>query len=237
MENKKEKIKHPAVRMKKKQARKLAELEHCCIPATVVKLAEVKDEETGEVIQVVNPDIKSNGNGTFGKEGAYYKELKAKRQEYLNKNYSGRAIKGHKIRRKQPWYMLTKGKCYNYEERTTSWGKMTKAFRVESEYSKMYKRTKIPKLTKEELTIRLLSARMKAWEIKNPMPPKDMFYWQEMKPWISRYQQKFSQVAGAMGLLNGPGKMPKKIKEMYEMYEKQFNEEHNKHWAEEHKAA
>lgn len=236
MEKKKEKIKCPAVRMKKKQARKLANLKHCCIPATVVKLVEVKDEETGEVIQVVNPDIKSNGNGTFGKEGAYYRELKAKRQEYLNKNYSGKTAKGHKTRRKQPWYMLTKGKCYNYKGKTATWGKMSKTFRVESEYSKMYKCTEIPKLTKGELTIRLLSARIKAWEMKNPMPPKDMFYWQEMKPWINRWQHKFNQVAEVLGLLSGK-KMPENIKEMYESHEKQFNEEYKQHWAEENKAA
>lgn len=234
MEKKKEKIKCPAVHMKRKQARKLAELKHCCIPSTIVKTETVEYEDG--TVQVVNPDIKSNGNGTFGKEGAYYKELKAKRQEYLNKNYSGRVIKGHKIRRKQPWYMLTKSKCYNYEERTTTWGKMSKAFRVESEYSKIYKRTEIPKLTKRESTIQLLSAKMEAWEKKNPMPSKDMFYWQEMKPWINSWQHRFSQVAGALRLLSGR-KMPKNIKEMYESYEKQFDEEYKQHWFEVGKAA
>lgn len=231
---KNKKIKHPAVRMKKKRANLLAQLTYCCIPATVVK-TEVVEYEDGTK-QVVNPNIKSNGNGTFGTAGKYYREIKAKRVAYLNEAYSGKSVKGHKRRRKQPWYMLTKGKCYNYEERKTSYGTRTDSFRVKSEQKIFHDMYNIPKLTKEELVTRLLSAKMQDWEKKDPMPPKDMFYWQEMKPWISRWQHKFNQVTDALGLLSG-NKMPENIKEMYESYEKQFNEEYKQHWAEENKAA
>lgn len=227
------KIKHSAIRMKKKQAKKLAELKHCCIPSTVVKTETVEYEDGS--IQVVNPDIKSNGNGTFGKAGEYYKEIKAKRVKYLDASYSGKTVKGHKKRRKQPWYMLTSGKCYNYEERHASFGAHTKCYRVKSEQKIFHDLYTIPKFTKEELTIRLLRARMKAWELKNPMPPKDMFYWQEMKPWVNRYQQKLSQVAGAMGLMKD--NLPTYFNEMYNKYEIQFNEEYAEHQKEINKAA
>lgn len=161
---KKNKIHHPATKMKAKAAKKLAELKHCCIPKTVAKTE-------------------------FGKEGDYYKELKAKRVAYLKSNYSGKIIKGHRIRRKQPWYMLTKGKCYNYEERKTSYGAATMCFKVKSESQKLYERTLIPRFTREELIIRLLSAKLKDWENKNerPIPENDpqqhMFKEYSMKLW------------------------------------------------------
>lgn len=200
MEEKKQKIKHPAIQMKKKQAKKLAELKHCCIPSTVAKIQTVEYEDG--TTQVVNPDIKSNGNGTFGKAGEYYKELKVKRQKYLNENYSGKTIKGHKVRRKQPWYMLTRNKCYNYEEKKFDWGTETKAFRVESEYSKMYKCIEVPKFTKEELIIRLLSAKTNNWEKKNPKPEKDgnLFYSQQIDPWIAEYEAAHDKIVKQLGI-------------------------------------
>lgn len=185
---KKDKIHHPAIKMKAKAAKKLAELKHCCIPKTVVK-TEVIEHEDG-ASSIVNPDIKPNGNGKFGKEGSYYKELKAKRVAYLKSNYSGKFRKsGHRIRRKQPWYMLTSGKCYNYEERKTSYGAATMCFRIKSESQKLYERTLIPRFTREELIIRLLSAKLKDWEDKNkrPIPENDiqqhMFKEYSMKLW------------------------------------------------------
>lgn len=224
---KNKKIKHPAVKMKKKKAKLLAQLTYCCIPATVVK-TEVVEYENGTK-QVVNPDIKSNGNGTFGTAGKYYKEIKAKRVTYLNEAYSGKSVKGHKRRRKQPWYMLTKGKCYNYEERKTPYGTRTDSFRVKSEQKIFHDMYNIPKLTKEELVTRLLSAKMQDWEKKHPKPSKDdLFYGQEIRPWVNQYQQKHSQVAGSLGLLSG--KVKQWVKDSYEKYEKEMQEEHKKQW-------
>lgn len=224
---KNKKIKHPAVKMKKKRAKLLAQLTYCCIPATVVK-TEVVEHEDGTK-QVVNPDIKSNGNGTFGTADKYYREIKAKRVAYLNEAYSGKSVKGHKRRRKQPWYMLTKGKCYNYEERKTSYGTRTDSFRVKSEQKIFHDIYNIPKLTKEELVTRLLSAKMQDWEKKNPKPSKDnLFYEQEIGPWVNRYQQKHSQVTGSLGLLSG--KVKQWVKDSYEKYEKEMQEEHKKQW-------
>lgn len=241
MENK-NKTKHPAVKAKAKAAKKLAELKHCCIPKTVVK-TEVVEYEDGTT-HVVNPNIKPDGNGKFGKEGDYYKELKAKRVEYLKNNYSGKIIKGHRIRRKQPWYMLTRGKCYNYEEREFSWGKCTKAFRVKSESKMFHDNTIVPKFTKEELIIRLLSTKLKDWETKNPKPSKeDLFYWQEIKPWINNYQQYHTKITRQMGLLGKVGNVFQKstnsttstklanfVKESYLKYETEFKKEYEEHW-------
>ena len=224
---KNKKIKHPAVKMKKKRAKLLAQLTYCCIPATVVK-TEVVEYEDGTK-QVVNPDIKSNDNGTFGTAGKYYREIKAKRVAYLNEAYSGKSVKGHKRRRKQPWYMLTKGKCYNYEERKTPYGTRTDSFRVKSEQKIFHDMYNIPKLTKEELVTRLLSAKMQDWEKKHPKPNKDdLFYGQEIGPWVNQYQQKHSQVAGSLGLLSG--KVKQWVKDSYEKYEKEMQEEHKKQW-------
>lgn len=241
MENK-NKTKHPTVKAKAKTAKKLAEIKHCCIPTTVVK-TEVVEYEDGTT-HVVNPNIKPNGNGKFGKEGDYYKELKAKRVEYLKNNYSGKIIKGHRIRRKQPWYILTHGKCYNYEEREFSWGKHTAAFKIKSERQIFHERTIVPKFTKEELIIRLLSTRLKDWETKNPKPSKDdLFYWQEIKPWINNYQRHHTKITGQMGLLEKVGnlfqeskslpiskKIADFIKESYKKYEEEFNKEHEEYW-------
>ena len=226
-ENKTQKF--PAVKMKAKRAKLLASLKHCCIPSTLVTTQEIEYEDGSK--QIVNPQIKPNGNGPIGKAGDHYKELKAERKKYLNAHFSGKAIKGHRVKRKQPWYTLTRGQCYNYEEQKASWGAHTNHFRVESEYSKLYKRTIIPKFTREELTIRLLSAKMEDWEKRNPKPSKnDMFYWQEIGPWVNRYQAAHSRVAGKLGLLSSP-KVPDFVKESYYKYEIQLNkdyEEYNK---------
>lgn len=230
MEEKKQKIKHPAVQMKKKQAKKLAKLKHCCIPSTVAKTQTVEYED--ETKQVVNPDIKLNGNGTFGKEDGYYKELKAKRQKYLNENYSGKTIKGHKIRRKQPWYMLTRNKCYNYEEKKLDWGTETKAFRVESEYSKMYKHVEVPKFTKEELVIRLLSAKTNKWEKKNPKPEKEgnLFYSQQIDPWIAEYEAAHDKIVKQLNIEKYTKRMTDFILDSRSKHSKERIEERNQEW-------
>lgn len=224
-----EKKKHPAVKMKAKRERKLAILKHCCIPATKIK-TEIVEYEDGTQ-QVVNPKINPNGNGPIGKASDDYKELRAARKEYLRKHFK------QKKRRKQPWYMLTRGKCYNYEERKTQYGTRTDYFRVESEYSQLYKRTIVPKFTKEELTIRLLSAKMNDWEKKDPMPSKeDLFYWEEIKPWINRYKDAHTRIAGKMGLLSNIN-IPDFVTKSYDKYDYKINEEYEKYWREKAKSA
>lgn len=221
--------------MKAKKVKLLKALKHCCIPATTIKTKTVEFEDGTK--QVVNPNIKPNGNGPFGKAADYYKELRAKRKKYLSTNFSGKIIRCHKKKSKQPWYTLRRGKCYNYEERKQSWGSLLKAFRVESEYYSMYKRTIVPKFTREELTIRLLSAKLSDWEKKNPMPTKDnMFYWEEIKPWINRYQDAHSQIAGKMGLLSLK-KIPDFVNESYHKYDYKIGDEYNEYWNEKAKAA
>ena len=226
----KNKTKHSAIKMKAKKAKLLARLTYCCIPSTVVKTQTIEYEDG--TAQVVNPDIKPNGNGTFGKEGEYYKELKAKRQKYLNENYSGKTIKGHKIRRKQPWYMLTRNKCYNYEERKFDWGTKTEAFRVESEYSKMYKRVEVPKFTKEELVIRLLSAKTDKWEKKNPKPEKEgnLFYSQQIDPWIAEYEAAHDKIVKQLDIEKYTKRMADFILDSRSKHSKERIEERNQEW-------
>lgn len=226
MENKK---KHPAVKMKAKRAKLLAKLKYCCIPATKIK-TEIVEYEDGTK-QVVNPKIKPNGNGPFGKASDDYKELRAERKKYLRNNFR------QKKRRKQPWYMLTRGKCYNYEQRKEPYGSRTDYFKVESEYAQLYKRIIVPKFTREELIIRLLSAKMNDWEKKDPMPSKeDLFYWEEIKPWVNRYQATHSRVAGKLGLLSLK-KIPKFVEESYHKYDDRIGKEYNEYWNKKMKAA
>ena len=44
-----------------------------------------------------------------------YNTVKNNHKAYLKAHFCVRS-------KKQPWYMLTKGKCKNYEERMKSWG-------------------------------------------------------------------------------------------------------------------
>lgn len=227
---KNKKIKHPAVRMKKKRAKLLAQLTYCCIPATVVK-TEVVEYEDGTK-KVVNPDIKPNGNGTFGTAGKYYREIKAKRVAYLNEAYSGKSVKGHKRRRKQPWYMLTKGKCYNYEERKTPYGTRTDSFRVKSEQKIFHDMYNIPKLTKEELVTRLLSAKMQDWEKKNPKPEKDgnLFYSQQIDPWIAEYEAAHDKIVKQLGIEKYTKRVTDFILDSRNKHSKERIEERNQEW-------
>lgn len=78
-----------------------------------------------------------------------YKNIKKKREEFLKKSFSGicrfyskQSQKRQFVRtRKTPWYMLTCGKQYNYEERKFPGGAHTGYFRVDSEMKELAKKT------------------------------------------------------------------------------------------------
>ena len=87
---KKKRIHVKAVRMKKKTLKKLNDQKHCCIP---------------EYIKAPTEDVEYK---------CPFIDIKKARIAYLKTHYRA------KKKRNAPWYMLTSGKCYNYEERQKS---------------------------------------------------------------------------------------------------------------------
>ena len=179
------KVKHPAVKMKAKRAKKLAAALHCCIPATVVKTVEMmRDSGT---TYIVNPDINPDtGNGKKWTPDATYRPVRDDRKEYLRNHYK------NKRKSKRPWYYLTTGKCYNYETRKKSWGDHTDFFRVPSETKKFADKYVIKRFNRAMYTIGVVRDAVKQWERRNPMPKeeiegtKNAFYAAEYSDWMNR---------------------------------------------------
>lgn len=95
-----------------------------------------------------------------------YRKQKDERLAYLKKKYVKRP--------NNPWYMLTSGKCYNYEERKMSWGVKVDVFRVKSETATLeVVKTKRKRLYHTEMMEGLVQHKMKKWDIRNPRPCDD----------------------------------------------------------------
>lgn len=124
-----------------------------------------------------------------------YSEIRAKWKAWNKKHYSGKP--GSK--RKKPWYIITSGKQYNYEERQMSWGAYTNYFRVLSEAG-IYNKAK-SRMTKQLYQDLLIEAKAKDWVAKHPRPvpydslQKDLFEAEFMLPWIDEYTKQREKIA------------------------------------------
>lgn len=123
-------------------------------------------------------DSETGGGKLQGKPAPnWYQELKKKRIEHLDKHFSKR-------KKNRPWYMLTTGKCWNYEERKTSWGTETKKWKVKSEIATLNERFVVSK-AKEEL---LIEHKMDRWMKRHPKPCEDNDLFKE--EFLSKWEQK-----------------------------------------------
>ena len=103
-----------------------------------------------------------------------YRKRKDDRINYLNNHYSGHS----NTKRKKPWYTMTSGKCYNYEERTESWGQCVNLYRVHSEIGKLNrKNTPIKKMGRADFMERMSQHKLSKWINKHPEPDykQDLF--------------------------------------------------------------
>lgn len=115
----------------------------------------------------------------------YHRELRRRMIEWNKKHYSGLYLR----KRKQPWYMITSGKQYNYEQRTEPYGEAVQYYRIKSQAAKAYEKTVNKKLTHEEYKKRLIQAKLNDWIRKNPCPidttsqQKDLFESEYLPKW------------------------------------------------------
>lgn len=107
-----------------------------------------------------------------------YNTVKNNRKKYLNEHFRIRS-------KKLPWYMLTKGKCKNYEERMKSWGACVDYFDVPSETKVMNERVVIKCIGKANFMERLAQHKLARWMRKHPAPcdESDLFKNEFLKPW------------------------------------------------------
>ena len=107
-----------------------------------------------------------------------YNTVKNNRKKYLNEHFRIRS-------KKLPWYMLTKGKCKNYEERMKSWGACVDYFDVPSETKVMSERVVIKCIGKANFMERLAQHKLAKWVRKHPAPcdESDLFKNEFLKPW------------------------------------------------------
>lgn len=107
-----------------------------------------------------------------------YNTVKNNRKKYLNEHFRIRS-------KKLPWYMLTKGKCKNYEERMKSWGACVDYFDVPSETKVMNERVVIKCIGKANFMERLAQHKLAKWVRKHPAPcdESDLFKNEFLKPW------------------------------------------------------
>lgn len=123
-------------------------------------------------------DSETGGGKLQGKAAPqWYQDIKKSRIEYLNKHFSKR-------NKKRQWYMLTTGKCWNYEERETSWGTEIKKWKVPSESATLNNKFTVTKAT-EQL---LLEHKMNRWVKRHPQPCKDNDLFKE--EFLTKWKQK-----------------------------------------------
>lgn len=107
-----------------------------------------------------------------------YNTVKNNRKAYLKAHFCVRS-------KKQPWYMLTKGKCKNYEERMKNWGACVDYFDVPSETKVMSERVVIKRIGSTNFMERLAQHKLAKWVRKNPAPcnEMDLFKNEFLEPW------------------------------------------------------
>lgn len=107
-----------------------------------------------------------------------YNTVKNNRKAYLKANFSIRF-------KKQPWYMLTKGKCKNYEERMKSWGACVDFYDVPSEVKSMCEKNTNKRIGSANFMERLAQHKLAKWMRKHPAPcdESDLFKNEFLKPW------------------------------------------------------
>jgi len=107
-----------------------------------------------------------------------YNTVKNNRKKYLNEHFRIRS-------KKQPWYMLTKGKCKNYEERMKSWGACVDYFDVPSETKVMSERVVIKRIGSANFMERMAQHKLAKWVRKHPAPcdEMDLFKSEFLEPW------------------------------------------------------
>lgn len=107
-----------------------------------------------------------------------YNTVKNNRKAYLKAHF---AIRSKKL----PWYMLTKGKCKNYEERMKSWGACVDYFDVPSETKVMSEQVVIKRIGSTNFMERLAQHKLAKWVRKHPAPcnEMDLFKNEFLEPW------------------------------------------------------
>lgn len=107
-----------------------------------------------------------------------YNTVKNNRKAYLKAHFSIRF-------NKQPWYMLTKGKCKNYEERMKSWGACVDFYDVPSEIKSMCEKNTNKQIGSADFMERLAQHKLAKWVRKHPAPcdESDLFKNEFLKPW------------------------------------------------------
>lgn len=107
-----------------------------------------------------------------------YNTVKNNRKVYLKTHFSVRS-------KKRPWYMLTKGKCKNYEERVMSWGACVDYFKVDSEIKRYNKRTTNKQMGRAAFMESMAQYKLEKWIRKHPAPcdENDLFKKEFLDPW------------------------------------------------------
>lgn len=188
-------------RQPRKKVRNAATDKRCCIVNCIEKVKLLEIEEFGHKIKV-NPEIRWNGNGAKWKPSKWYAEQREKRKKYLDENYSKKPQNYSHIKpkRKQPWYMLQKGKFYQYKEQKMDWGTKTDYIKVDSEYAEMQKKYAPQKLGEAERLHMIEQLKIAKWERKNQCPveingkQKDLFENQFLPQWREEREKALERI-------------------------------------------
>lgn len=119
----------------------------------------------------------------------YHRKIRDEWKEWNKKHYSGLRFR----KRKTPWYKITSGKQWNFEERTEPYGQAVQYYRVPSEAKRFSVKTCCQRMTHEQYIERLIQAKLDDWVEKHPRPipynpkEKDMFESFFMLPWIDEH--------------------------------------------------
>lgn len=130
--------------------------------------------------------------------GKWFKEMREKRMKELGERYSKNG-NGHRLNRKQPWYMLTKGKHW-FKTSTTEEDGMKKKFiePVDSEIKTLSKKYVIPKMGIAEKLHKIEQMKITKWEKKHPRPIKegesDLFEKHFLPEWEAEREKEIERI-------------------------------------------
>lgn len=184
-------------RQPRKKVKKVATDKRCCIVNIIEESKLTKVEAFGHTIKV-NKDIQENGNGSKWKLSEWYCKQREERKKYLNENFCKKPenYSHMHLSRKQPWYMLQKGKFFKYMEKREEWGTKTDYLKVDSEYKQMQKKYTPQKLGEAERLHKIEQEKIAKWEKKHPKPVKqgDLFEDQFLPKWKSEREQALERI-------------------------------------------
>lgn len=145
-----------------------------------------------------------------------YREIKKKRQDKLNKIYNhidrhNVPLKANHTHSSKPWYMMTKGKTFEYISKKSGDCTITAFFKTKSESCIANNKISIHNITRKELIHGLIQQKEAKWYKRNPRPiergKQDLFKKEFLDPWKKAHANALKDIHDFVNCVYNKGKI------------------------------